>query len=171
MAGTNSRSYRYCRCSARCGRPHVRADQLDGGVMDLICGNLITPEAIREMVEIINEDVHLRAERQGPDLEQARGKVRRHEREDANLRRALRTAGPTAAERIALEIDSVAAEIAQAESRLDQLEEIQQPLRITPKLIRDTIDEMSGLIEHAALDSRVAWVHDLFERIDVDSHG
>jgi hypothetical protein len=30
-------------------------------------------------------------------------------------------------------------------------------------------DEMSGLLEHAALDTRVAWVHDLFEQIDVDS--
>lgn len=28
---------------------------------------------------------------------------------------------------------------------------------------------MSGLLEHAALDTRVVWVHDLFERIDVDS--
>lgn len=42
-------------------------------------------------------------------------------------------------------------------------------MRITPKPIRETIDEMSGLIQHAGLDTRVAWVRDLFERIDVDS--
>jgi hypothetical protein len=32
-----------------------------------------------------------------------------------------------------------------------------------------SIAEMSGLLEHAALDTRVAWVRDLFGRIDVDS--
>lgn len=55
----------------------------------------------------------------------------------------------------------MAAELREAQVRLEQLEEIQQPMRITPKLIRDTIDEMSGLLEHAALDTRVAWVRDL----------
>lgn len=28
---------------------------------------------------------------------------------------------------------------------------------------------MDGILEHAALDTRVAWVRDLFDRIDVDS--
>ena len=37
------------------------------------------------------------------------------------------------------------------------------------KLVRQTIDEMTGILEHAPLDTRVAWVRDLFERIDVDS--
>ncbi len=169
MAGTNSRSYRYYRCTAKCGRPHVRANQLEDGVMDLVRHNLITPKAIREMVEIINEDIRLRAERQGPDLAQANARVRQLEREDANLRRALRTATPRAAERIQLEIDAVADELSQAKARLNRLDEVQQPMRITPKLIRDTIEEMSGLVEHAGLDTRVAWVRDLFERIDVDS--
>ena len=43
-------------------------------------------------------------------------------------------------------------------------------LRVTPKLVRQTIDEMTGILEHAPLDTRVAWVRDLFERIDVESH-
>ncbi len=91
------------------------------------------------------------------------------QKQDANLRRALRSARPNAAERITLEIDEVAAELRQAQHRLEQLEEVQQPMSVTPKLIRDTIAEMSGLLEHAALDTRVAWVRDLFDRIDVDS--
>ena len=95
--------------------------------------------------------------------------MRRLEHEDANLRRALRSATPRAAERIQLEIETVADELSQGQARLERIEEIQQPMRITPKLIRDTIDEMSGLIEHAGLDTRVAWVRELFERIDVDS--
>lgn len=104
-----------------------------------------------------------------PDLAQANARVRRLEREDANLRRALRTATPRAAERIQLEVGTVAEELSQAKARLGRLEEAQQPMRITPTLIRETVDEMSGLIEHAGLDTRVAWVHDPFERIDVDS--
>jgi hypothetical protein len=28
---------------------------------------------------------------------------------------------------------------------------------------------VNGILEHAALDTRVAWVRDLFERVDVDS--
>lgn len=62
MAGTNSRSYRYYRCVARCGRPHVRADLLDSGVMDLIRRTLITPKTIREMIDIINGHIRLRGE-------------------------------------------------------------------------------------------------------------
>jgi hypothetical protein len=36
------------------------------------------------------------------------------------------------------------------------------------KLIQELIDQMSGLLDHAPLETRVAWVRDLFERIDVD---
>ena len=113
MAGTNSRSYRYYRCTARCGRPHVRADQLDDGVMDLIRATLITPEAIREMVEILNEDIRLRARARAPDLERGRARVRRLEQRGcatSGARFALR--GPRAAERITLEIETVATELA-----------------------------------------------------------
>ncbi len=31
------------------------------------------------------------------------------------------------------------------------------------------MDPMNGILDHAPLDTRVAWVRDLFERIDVDS--
>ena len=169
MAGTNSRSYRYYRCTARCGRPHVRADQLDAGVMDVIRGTLITPKAIREMVEILNEDIRMRSERRAPELERGRSRVRRLEQQDANLRRALRSAGPNAAERITLEIETVAVELREATASFGATEVTERPLRITPKLVRQTIDEMTGILEHAPLDTRVAWVRDLFERIDVDS--
>ncbi len=168
MAGTNSRSYRYYRCTAKCGRPHIRANQLEDGVMDLIRRTLITPDAVREMVEVINEDIRIRSAEREPAAKHARAQVRELERQDTNLRRALRTAGPNAAERISLEIETVAAELRQARLRLDQVDKVLQPMRITPKLVRDTIDDMTGLLEHAALDTRVAWVRDLFERIDVD---
>jgi hypothetical protein len=36
------------------------------------------------------------------------------------------------------------------------------------KLIRELIDQMNGLLDHAPLETRVAWVRHLFERIDVD---
>jgi hypothetical protein len=49
------------------------------------------------------------------------------------------------------------------------LELRERPLRITKKLVDQTIDEMTGILERAPLDTRVAWVRDLFERVDVDS--
>jgi hypothetical protein len=51
------------------------------------------------MVEIIDEDIRLRAARQGLISPGENARVRRVEREDANVRRALRTATPRAAER------------------------------------------------------------------------
>jgi hypothetical protein len=168
MAGTNSRSYRYYRCVARCGRPHVRADLLDQGVMDLIRQTLITPKAIREMIDIINEHVRLQVENQAPGLEWVRRQIASLEKQDANLRRALRTARPNAAERIALEIDQVAAEIRQAVDKRDQLEELRAPMSTSKKFVQQTMDEMTGLIENAALDTRVAWVRDLLDRVRMD---
>jgi hypothetical protein len=65
MAGTNSRERRYYRCLGRCGRPHVRADHLEGGVLDLIRSTLFTPDAIRQRVTLLNKDMRLRAEHRG----------------------------------------------------------------------------------------------------------
>jgi len=63
MVGTSNRSYRYYRCKVRCGRPSVRANDLDVGVMDLIRRTLVTPKAVRDMVHLLNEDIQMRAER------------------------------------------------------------------------------------------------------------
>jgi hypothetical protein len=60
-------------------------------------------------------------------------------------------------------------ELREATTSLSIREVTERPLRVTPKLVRQTIDEMTGILEHAPLDTRVAWVRDLFERIDVDS--
>ena len=60
------------------------------------------------------------------------------------------------------------AELAIASSHLEELPREEAPIAVTPKL-QETIDEMNGILEHAALDTRVAWVRDLFDRIDVDS--
>jgi hypothetical protein len=49
------------------------------------------PEAVKEMVEILNADIELRRSRESGDREQAARQVRSLERRDANLRRALRT--------------------------------------------------------------------------------
>src|SRR5512147_1524441 len=42
-------------------------------------------------------------------------------------------------------------------------------IAFTTKLVRQTIDDMNGILDHVPLATRVAWVRDLFERIDVDS--
>jgi site-specific DNA recombinase len=169
MVGTSNRSYRYYRCKARCGRPSVRANDLDAGVMDLIRRTLVTPKAVRDMVHLLNEDIQMRAERRAPDLDEAKARIRKLQQEDANLRRALRSAGPRASERINVEIEAVAAELEAAQARIAELDQAERPLRITTKLVRQTIDGMNGILDHAPLATRVAWVRDLFERIDVDS--
>lgn len=137
--------------------------------MDLIRTTLLTPDAIRQMVTLLNEDIRLRAEQRGPDLDRARAQVRKLEQQDANLRRALRTAGPRAGERITLEIETVSAELAAATTRLDDLQLTERPLRVTKRMVDDTIAQFERILERAPLETRVATVRDLFERVDVDS--
>jgi len=71
MAGTCSREHRYYRCKTRCGRPTVRADLLESAIFDLIRRTLITPAAVKEMVEILNSDIELRRTRESGEREQA----------------------------------------------------------------------------------------------------
>ncbi len=40
--------------------------------------------------------------------------------------------------------------------------------RTTQWVAQELTDEMIGLLDHAALETRAAWVRDLFERIEVD---
>ena len=111
----------------------------------------------------------MRAERRTPDLDEARARLRKLQQEDANLRRALRGAGPKASDRIAAELEAVAAELETAQTRLAELDQKERPLRITTKLVQQTIDDVNGILDHAPLATPVAWVQDLFGRIDVDS--
>ena len=82
------------------------------------------------------------------------------------MRRALRSAGPRASERINVEIEAVAAELEAAQARIADFDQAERPLRITTKLVRQRIDDMNGILDHAPLATRV---RDLFERVDVDS--
>jgi hypothetical protein len=121
--------------------------------MNLIRQTLITPKAIGEMIDIINEHVRLQSENQAPELERARHQIAGLEKQDASLRRALRTARPNAAVRIALEIDQVAAEIRQAVAKRDELEQVRRPMSTSKKFVQQTMDGMTGLIKNAALDT------------------
>ncbi len=96
------------------------------------------------------------SERRAPELERGRSCVRRFEQQDANLRRAPRSAGPNSAERITFEIEAVAVELRQATISLGMTEVTERQLRVTPKLVRQTIDEMTGILEHAR--STPAWL-------------
>lgn len=108
-------------------------------------------------------------EHRGPGLDRARAEVRKLEQADANLSRALRGAGARAADRITLEIETVSAELAAATARLNDLQLAERPLRITKKMVDETVVQFEGILERAPLDTRVATVRDLFERVDVDS--
>ena len=63
----------------------------------------------------------------------------------------------------------VAPTLDRAQARNAEIDQAERPLGITKKLVLQTIDDMNGILDHAPLATRVAWVRDLFERIDVDS--
>lgn len=156
------------RGDALTGRATVRANRIEASIFDLIRRSLITPNAVRQMVEILNGDIELRASRQSGERDQAAKLVHSLERQDANLRGAIRTASPLAAGRISVELDAVAVELREATRRVEAMQVEVRPYRITRKLVQELIDQMTGLVEHAPLETRVARVRDLFERIDVD---
>ena len=68
-----------------------------------------------------------------------------------------------------LEIETLGAELAAATARLNDLQLPERPIRITKKLVDETIAQFEGILERAPLDTMVATVRDLFERVDVDS--
>jgi hypothetical protein len=75
---------------------------------------------------------------------------------------------PTIVER-GIEIETVSAELVAATARLNDLQLAERPLRITKKIVDETVAQFEGILERAPLDTRVATVRDLFERVDVDN--
>jgi hypothetical protein len=65
------------------------------------------------------------------------------------------------------EIETVSAGLAAATARLNDLQLTERPLRITKKMVDDTIEQFNGILERAPLDTRVATEKELFERVDV----
>ncbi|MDH4334020.1 MAG: hypothetical protein OEW24_01990 [Chloroflexota bacterium] len=61
------------------------------------------------------------------------------------------------------------AELAAATARLNDLQLKERPIRITKRMVDETIAQFEGILERAPLETRVATVRDLFERVDVDS--
>jgi hypothetical protein len=86
------------------------------------------------MVEILIEAIRVRSERRAPELGRARSRARRLEQQDANLRRALRSAEPNATEWITLGIEAVAAELGEATTYLGTTEVTERPLRSHPSV-------------------------------------
>ena len=63
---------------------------------------------------------------------------------------------------------TIAVELGEAERGAGASERESRPFRITTKLIQELIDQTTGLLDHAPLETRVTWVRDLFKHIDVD---
>jgi hypothetical protein len=84
-----------------------------GGLLSMLVRR--TGDLLRDaMVSLPNEDVRLRADHHGHSLKRPRGQMRQLEQQDVNVRRAPRSARPRSTERISLEIETVAAESAEA---------------------------------------------------------
>jgi len=56
-----------------------------------------------------------------------------------------------------------------AHARIAELDHAERPLRIHNEVPSAAVDDLNGIVDHAPLATPVAWVRDLFERIDVDS--
>ena len=54
-------------------------------------------------------------------------------------------------------LDHASVLIREAYRRVEALEVEARPYRITTKLIQELIDQMTGLLDHAPLETRVAW--------------
>jgi hypothetical protein len=85
-----------------------------------------------------------------------------------SVRIAMSSPTPRAPAQITLEIETVGAEVAAATARLNDLQMTERPIRITKRIVDDTIAQFEGTQERAPLDTRVATVRDLFERVDVN---
>lgn len=72
-------------------------------------------------------------------------------------------------DRCAPEPDNPPSARATPTARLNDLQLTERPTRITKKLVDDTLAQFEGILERAPLETRVASVRDLFERVDVDS--
>jgi hypothetical protein len=64
-------------------------------------------------------------------------------------------------EDIQMRAERCAPDLDEATARIRELQ--QEDANLPP------IEDMNGILDHAPLATRVAWVRDLFERIDVDS--
>ncbi len=130
MAGTCSRVRHHYRSHHDAGDRRSEPTSSSQASSTLIRRSFVTPDAIRQVVEILNSDLELRNTRRSGDHDRAIGQVRSLERQDSNLRRALRTAAPSAAERISVELDSVAGELREAKRRVEAFDVEICPYRI-----------------------------------------
>ncbi len=67
-----------------------------------------------------------------------------------------------------MEFPRFTGELRDAARRVDAFDVEIRPYRITKRLVQELLDQMTGLVEHAPLETRVAWVSDLFELVQVD---
>jgi hypothetical protein len=68
-----------------------------------------------------------------------------------------------------VEIEAVAQELEDACGRLEELGRDYSQAEHHARAHRGDMDEMIGILEHSALETREAWIRDLFERIEVDA--
>jgi hypothetical protein len=106
---------------------------------------VIKPTAIRQILEFLNEDIRMWSDRRGPDVRRARAQVQNVVRQEANLRRTSRSAGPKAMERINLEIEAVGTELADATARLRDIGREERPVRITTKPVQEAMDGIARM--------------------------
>jgi hypothetical protein len=88
--------------------------------------------------------------------------VRRLEREEANLGGALRMAKGSAVASIIAELEVAGGQLSAARDRLAAVSERKKPVRLTDKMVREAIADLTTMFDGAVFAERVSWVGSMF---------
>ena len=173
MAGNiaGSSRIRYYRCTAKCGRSSVPANELEQSVMDLVRRDLLSEEAVRSIIDSINEAIASRDVSRGPALAAGKAETRRLEREEANLHAALRQASAATMPSVLSALEDIATELYAAHARLDAVSVREKPVTVSDESVATTLAQLRGIAENGSLVERVAWIRSAFDHVEVfDDH-
>jgi DNA invertase Pin-like site-specific DNA recombinase len=173
MAGNiaGSSRIRYYRCTAKCGRSSVPADELEQSVMDLVRRDLLSEEAVQSVIDSINEAIASRDVGRGPALAAGKAEIKRLEREEANLHAALRQASAATMPSVLSALEDIATELSAAHARLDAIPVREKPVNVSDESVAATLAQLRGIAENGSLVDRVAWIRSAFDHVEVfDDH-
>jgi site-specific DNA recombinase len=168
MAGHSGGPRRYYRCTAKCGQPLVRAEKAENEVVSKVRNVLTRPESVRATIQTMNEAAAAANAGRKPAVAAGKAEVRRLEREEANLRDALRLARGSAMTALVAELEVVGDQLAAARSRLEAVSELVPYAPMTDAIVNETAATLKDLFESATFAEKVGWLRSAIERIDVD---
>lgn len=145
--------------------------ELEQSVMDLVRRDLMSEEAVRSIIDSINEAIASRDVSRGPALAAGKAEIRRLEREEANLHAALRQASAATMPSVLSALENIATELSAAHARLDAVSVCEKPVAVSDESVATMLAQLRGIAENGSLTERVAWIRSAFDHVEVfDDH-